>query len=87
MTAIRTTDIWNLVLSIPSPTPFSRKKEGAVVVQVIDGDDEFVMETEDVRPMQAELQRVIKSVVHAFQEATLDRCIEASVGTEVVCSF
>lgn len=51
---------------------------------VTDGEDEFVMKTEDVGSTCVEMQCMIESVLYAFRETTLDRRIEAVVETNVV---
>lgn len=42
------------------------------------------METKDVRTLHVRIERMVESVLHEFQETTLDRCVEAIVETKVI---
>lgn len=44
-----------------------------------DEDEESLVKNEEVWPRNDEMQRIIKSGLHLFQETTLDRQVEAIV--------
>lgn len=46
-------------------------------------DVEFLMETNYVIPVHADMQRTIESALHVFQEATMDCCMEMMVEAKV----
>lgn len=85
MAAIGTTDIWNVHHTMSISGPSSRKEDVDVDMPGTDEDDEFVIETENVQPVQVEMRRMVESALHAFQETTLDRRIEAIIKTKVIC--
>lgn len=84
MAAIRTTDIWNLELTMPRPESSPPKEEVNVDMPVTYEGCWFLIGTKDVRPAHVKMQRTIESNLHVFQETTLDPRIEAMIETKVV---
>lgn len=62
----------------------SFKEEDAVYVPVTDKDDEFLMETEDVRQKHVGMQHIIEATLHILQETTLERHTDEMLETIVV---
>lgn len=51
---------------------------------VTDEDEEFLMETEDMRPTHVGIQRMIGAALHVFEETTSVRRIEGIINTKVI---
>lgn len=81
MVAVRTTDIWNIELTISRTGQLLSKEETTIDITVPPEDNRFLAETEDVSHTHAEMQRMIDSAFTVFQEVTLDPHIEAMVET------
>lgn len=85
--AIRTADIWNVGSTMVNPRPLSCREEDATDMTVTDKDEELLIETEDVRIMHVEMQRMVESTLHVFQETTLERRIEGTIKTIFVSFY
>lgn len=82
--AIRSTDIRNVEPTMSTPGPSSCKEEVAVDIPGGDEDDEFLLETDDLRSVHVELNRMVESSQHVFQKTILDRRTDVMVETKVV---
>lgn len=61
LAAFCTTHTWNENPVTSKPEPSSRKEENAVDVLATDEDDDFLMDTEDVRPPHVQMQCMFES--------------------------
>lgn len=83
MAEIRITNIWNVISIQSRPKPVFHKKENDMDVPASNEENEFVLETEDLRPTNVEIQRMIDSALYVFQESTLNHRIGEMVETKV----
>lgn len=66
MVALSTTDIWNMKSTVSSPGHASCREESIVDILVTYEDDEFLMESEDLRLTQVETKRTFESALHVL---------------------
>lgn len=76
---IRTMDAWNVNRITLRLRPSSREEENAFDVPVTDKGDEVQIDPDNARRAQVEVQRMIESVLHIFEETTLECRLEAIV--------
>lgn len=70
-----TTNICNVNRITLRPLPLYRTGEDAVYVPATDGDAEFLMDANDARTTQVEVQRMTESDLQVFKETALERRI------------
>lgn len=86
MAAIRYTDIWKADPTFSRRGPSSGNENDAVDMPSTDEDDEFSMETKDLRLTNVKMQRMIMSAFYIFEEIALDRR-NASMGEALLVSL
>lgn len=84
MAAIRTTDVYNVELTILMHRPLSRKEEVTIYVPTSYEESNFRMGIKDVRVTQVKMLRMTELLSYLFQETTMDHSIEARLENRVL---
>lgn len=82
--AIRTTEVWNSSHITLRPGPFSCRDEDGVDVLVITEDNEFLMDPDNVRPIQAAVQLMQELILQMLEETTLECRLGSMMEIKVV---